>query len=94
MRTGYRAPNGIKVVAAFIPPANFMFRIYRDLDPPYGATPLLVAPPYAHYPPPPYPAFPPVFSFDWFSRPFPAGFALWVVVFSWSWNACGVVCFT
>jgi len=55
IRTGYRASNGTQVVAAFTPSANFMFCIYRDLDPPYGVTPLHVALPYVHYPPFPCP---------------------------------------
>ena len=62
MRTGYRASNGTQVVAAFTPSAHFMFRIYRDLDPPYGVAPLLVAPPYVRYTLPPYPVFPPLYS--------------------------------
>jgi len=50
MRTGYRAPNRTPVVAAFTPSANFMFRIYRDLDPPYGLAFRSCRPPYVHYP--------------------------------------------
>jgi len=95
MRTRYRAPNGTPVVAASNPSTNFMFCIYRDLDPPYGLAPRGRRPPYVHYTLPLLPRFSPsVFPFDWFSRLFPAGLVLWVVAFSWSWNACGVVCFS
>jgi len=62
MCTGYRVSNRTQVVAAFTPSANFIFCIYRDLDPPYGAALLHVAPPYTHYSPPPHPVFLPLSS--------------------------------
>ena len=94
MRTGYRAPNRTQVVAAFTPPANLMFRIYRGLLHPLWAGASRSPPALRSVLLPLLPRFPPsVFSFDWFSRLFPAGLVLRVVVFSWSWNACGVVCF-
>ena len=63
MRTGYRAPNGTQVVAAFPTSANFMFHIYRGLLHPYGALIEIVRPALHSLPPLPLPCRPlPAFS--------------------------------
>ena len=62
MRIGYRASNGTQVVAAFIPSANFMFRIYRGPLHPLWVGASRSPPALCSLPPPLLPRTPPFLS--------------------------------